>query len=191
MSSSPTASQEAQSDDLFTGYLSTMNSTDFSMQSQFSASTSPVPRDVTTPFRRGTLQTSSSSPPVAALQASKFSDSRSLVREKGQSRSEKLISNGGPSPFATTLQSASEPSIINTSCGEDVAFPKTIKSDKNIEVLIAWKSITSHPKFKVCFSLQTFGCFQSVLMSLCRKSISVLCVPCSPIKHVAMVLKLF
>jgi len=27
-------------------------------------------------------------------------------------------------------------------------FPKTQKSDKNIEVLTAWRTITSHPKFK-------------------------------------------
>jgi AP-1-like factor len=37
---------------------------------------------------------------------------------------------------------------MTISCGEGAAFPKTIKSDKNIEVLTAWKSITSDPKFK-------------------------------------------
>ena len=194
-SSPPTASQDAQLDDLFTGYLNTMNSTDFTMQSQSSASASPVPHDVATPFRCGTSQTSSSSPPLAAPQASKCSvDNGSLVREKAHSRSkmlEELISNGGPSPFATgAIQSTSEPSIT-ISCGEGAAFPKTIKSDKNIEVLTAWKSITSDPKFKVCFSLQTCGYFPQVLIMLCRTSISVLYAPSSPIKHVAMVLKSF
>ena len=153
-SSPPTALQDAQLDDLFTGYLSTMNSTDFSMQSQSSASASPVSHDIATPLRRGTSQTSSSSPPLAAPQATKCSaDSVSLGREKSHSRSkmlEELISNGGPSPFATgALQGAPE-SSITISCGEGAAFPKTIKSDKNIEVLTAWKSITSDPKFKVC-----------------------------------------
>ena len=31
------------------------------------------------------------------------------------------------------------------------SFPKTEKSDKNIEVLSAWRTITSNPKFKVRF----------------------------------------
>jgi AP-1-like factor len=31
---------------------------------------------------------------------------------------------------------------------KDATFPKTEKSDKNIEVLTAWRSITSHPHFK-------------------------------------------
>ena len=29
------------------------------------------------------------------------------------------------------------------------SFPKTQKSDKNIEVLTAWRTITSNPQFKV------------------------------------------
>jgi AP-1-like factor len=160
-SSPPTTSQDAQLDDLFTGYLSTMNSTDFPMQSQSSASVSPVSHHIAPPFRSGTSQTSSSSPSSAAPQASKSSpDSASSVREKTHCRSkmlEELISGGGPSPFATgTLQGASE-TATTIPCSEGAAFPKTIKSDKNIEVLTAWKSITSDPKFKVCFSLQTLG----------------------------------
>jgi AP-1-like transcription factor len=161
-SSPPTTSQDAQLDDLFSGYLSTMNSTDFSMPSQSSASVSPVSHHITTtPFRSGTSQTSSSLPSSAAPQASKSSpDCASLVREKVHCRTkmlEELISNGGPSPFATgTLQGASE-TATTIPCSEGAAFPKTIKSDKNIEVLTAWKSITSDPKFKVCFSLQMLG----------------------------------
>lgn len=31
---------------------------------------------------------------------------------------------------------------------KDATFPKTEKSDKNVEVLTAWRSITSHPDFK-------------------------------------------
>ena len=160
-SSPTTAPQDAQLDDLFTGYLSTMNSTDFSMQPQSSASVSPVSHHIATPFRSGTSQSSSSSPPLAAPQASKSSpDSTSSVREKAHCRSrmlEELISGGGPSPFATgTLQGAPE-TTTTIPCSEGAAFPKTIKSDKNIEVLTAWKSITSDPKFKVCFSLQMSG----------------------------------
>ena len=29
------------------------------------------------------------------------------------------------------------------------SFPRTEKSDKNVEVLTAWRSITSNPQFKV------------------------------------------
>ena len=155
-SSPPTTSQDAQLDDLFTGYLSTMNSTDFSMQSQSSASVSPVSHHITAPFRSGTSQTSSSSPPSAAPQASKSSpDSASSMREKALCRTkmlEELISCGEPSPFTTQ----GDPETATTiPCREGAAFPKTMKSDKNIEVLTAWKSITSDPKFKVRFSLQT------------------------------------
>jgi len=31
---------------------------------------------------------------------------------------------------------------------KDATFPMTEKSDKNVEVLTAWRSITSHPHFK-------------------------------------------
>ena len=30
------------------------------------------------------------------------------------------------------------------------SFPKTQQSDKNVEVLTAWRTITSNPQFKVC-----------------------------------------
>ena len=159
-SSPPTASQDTQLDDLFTGYLSTMNPTDFSMQSQSSASVSPVSHQIASPFRSGTSQTSSSSPPSAAPQASKSSpDCASSGREKALCRNKMLevISSGGPSPFATgTLQGTPENATV-IPCVEGAAFPKTIKSEKNIEVMTAWKSITSDPKFKVCFSLQTLN----------------------------------
>jgi AP-1-like factor len=193
----PTTSQDAQLDDLFTGYLSTMNPTDFLMQPQSSVSVSPVSHHIATPFRSGTSQNSSSSPPSAAPQASKSSpDSASSVREKAHSRNkmlEELISGGEPSPFATgTLQCPLETATTTTiPCGEGAAFPKTIKSDKNIEVMTAWKSITSDPKFKVCFSITNVTYVRRFLMPLCRTSISVLCVASSPVKHVAMVLGSF
>ena len=49
---------------------------------------------------------------------------------------------------------------------EGGAFPKTIKNDKNIEMVTAWKSITSDPKFQVCFSLRTFGCIRRVFVNV-------------------------
>ena len=152
-SSPPTASQDAQIDDIFAGYLGTINSTDFSMQSQPSASVSPVPHDIATPFGSGTSQISSSSSPSAAPQASKCSSDNASLKTHSRSKMlEELISSGGPSPFATGAVQGAPETGITISCGEGAAFPKTIKSDKNIEVLTAWKSITSDPKFKVCFS---------------------------------------
>ena len=156
--SPPTASQDAQLDDLFAGYLSTMNPTDFSMQSQSSASVSPVSHHVATPFRSGTSPALSSSLPSAAPQANKPSpDNPSSVLEKEPCRSKmlkELISLGEPSPFTTGALQGSE-SASTFPCREGAAFPKTTKSEKNIEVLTAWKNITSDPKFKVRFSLRT------------------------------------
>ena len=41
-------------------------------------------------------------------------------------------------------------------CKDGVTFPRTEKSDKNIEVLTAWRSITSHPQFKASVSGSPF-----------------------------------
>ena len=37
------------------------------------------------------------------------------------------------------------------------SFPKTEKNERNIEVLAAWRSITSNPQFKVCISCRRLG----------------------------------
>lgn len=37
------------------------------------------------------------------------------------------------------------------------SFPKTEKSERNIEVLTAWRTITSNPQFKVCFSRKSLN----------------------------------
>ena len=60
-------------------HLSTMNSTDFSMQSQSSASVIPVSHHIA-PFRSVTSQSSSTSPPSAAPQASPQQIVRHRVR---------------------------------------------------------------------------------------------------------------
>ena len=143
----------------------------------------------------------SSSSRSDAPQASKSSSDSASWKAHSRSKMFEFISSGRPSPFApspfspslfaTSAVQAAPETAITISCGEGATFPKTIKSDKNIEVLTAWKSITSRPKFKVCFFLQTSGYMRRVLMSFFRTSISVFCVPSSPIMHVAMVLKSF
>ena len=146
-SSPPTTLQDSQLDDLFAGYLNAINSTDFSIPSQSSASVSPISH-IAAPFRTGTSQTLSSSLPSAAPQTSKSSpDGQSPPPEKDSCRKaavKELISSGEPSPF--TLHAADIP------CSKKgPVFPKTTKSDKNIEVVEAWNSITSNPKYKVCY----------------------------------------
>jgi len=64
---------------------------------------------------------------------------------------------GGDSPFAAASATASSSpmlrKIVDTIEGnfvncEGTAFPRTEQSEQNIEVLKAWRSITSHPCFK-------------------------------------------
>ncbi|KAF9455370.1 hypothetical protein BDZ94DRAFT_1230954 [Collybia nuda] len=67
----------------------------------------------------------------------------------------KRIESSGPSPFAPatntnkTLRKSSDEILGTMIMCEGSNFPKTQQSDQNIEVLSAWRSITSNPKFKV------------------------------------------
>ncbi|TFK19903.1 hypothetical protein FA15DRAFT_626213 [Coprinopsis marcescibilis] len=64
---------------------------------------------------------------------------------------QKKIDEAGLSPFASGpgVQKCQD-SLIGTmiSCSGSVSFPKTQRSEKNVEVLTAWRSITSNPQFK-------------------------------------------
>ncbi|KAF5377264.1 hypothetical protein D9615_006429 [Tricholomella constricta] len=61
----------------------------------------------------------------------------------------KRIASSGPSPFApTSLRKSSDAVLGSMIMCEGSNFPKTQKSDQNIEVLSAWRSITSNPRFK-------------------------------------------
>lgn len=65
-----------------------------------------------------------------------------------------MIEKNGDSPFVQLPEGASlirkntdgNQSLIMC---EGSSFPKTLQSDKNIEVLTAWRTITSNPQFKV------------------------------------------
>lgn len=64
--------------------------------------------------------------------------------------------NGGAAcemPFAPVLKKSQDASGAGpfVTC-QGSSFPKTEKSDKNVEVLAAWRSITSNPQFKVGLS---------------------------------------
>ena len=77
-----------------------------------------------------------------------------------------VIRNAGSSTFVDAPPPP--PALLRKTCDSDSggamimcqgsSFPKTEKSDKNIEVLTAWRSITSNPHFKV-----------SAFSHLCRK----------------------
>lgn len=76
----------------------------------------------------------------------------------------KMIDQTGPSafveegascalPIAPFLRKANDAGAGPIVMCKGSSFPKTEKSDKNVEVLAAWRSITSNPQFKVIVQL--------------------------------------
>lgn len=64
------------------------------------------------------------------------------------------IAAAGASPFAPSiLQKSSDNNMGSMVSCAGSKFPRTAQSDKNVEVLSAWRSITSDPMFKVSFNL--------------------------------------
>ncbi|KAF8238456.1 hypothetical protein L208DRAFT_1421300 [Tricholoma matsutake] len=60
----------------------------------------------------------------------------------------KRIEDEGPSPFAPKIRKSTDAMLGSMIMCEGTMFPKTQLSDKNVEVLKAWRSITSNPQFK-------------------------------------------
>lgn len=74
-----------------------------------------------------------------------------VIKNAGESS---FVDSPGAAPFVRKC-SAGAQSVV--SC-KGSKFPKTEKSEKNIEVLAAWRSITSNPQFKVrrlCMSMRS------------------------------------
>jgi AP-1-like transcription factor len=81
---------------------------------------------------------------------------------KTRAQMEQHIQAAGSSIFAPPPSQENEPrtTTFKAPAGPDgpvvicqgASFPRTEKSDKNVEVLTAWKSITSHPRFKASVS---------------------------------------
>jgi len=75
-----------------------------------------------------------------------------------------VVDSPGNSSSATQCETGSIP-FLKKSTNKDTpmvmcrgsSFPKTEQNDKNIEVLSAWRSITSNPHFKVGFSIKHPG----------------------------------
>ncbi|KAG6878329.1 hypothetical protein C0993_008507 [Termitomyces sp. T159_Od127] len=174
---SPPVPQDSPSlDDLLAGYLTQGNSTALMPSSSPMTSESPVSHhaNVSQPSSKPSPQSlSSSSSPSSSASDPLFdtprdsSASDSDVQEANEKKKKvpcagtgnscpktkgelaNHISAAGSSPFAPaplrkTSDAAAGPII---SCA-GTSFPKTAKSDQNIEVLSAWRSITSNPRFK-------------------------------------------
>jgi len=155
---SPSLKEQGSLDDLFGGgYLATQPPVDFnvlktppsliSSVAQRSASTSSSSPSNSTSSTFGTPQDSSASD---SEMHNDMHDRRQCPRTKEEVQ--KYMIETGPSSFAPATLSTmrkSDDSVLGPmiSC-QGTKFPKTEKSDKNIEVLSAWRSITSNPMFK-------------------------------------------
>jgi AP-1-like transcription factor len=138
-----------------------------------SAVTSPV-TTVTSPMSPVTHQSvpspssgpgSNSNPSFESSDRSSTSDSPGLHGDgcpKTRAQMQQHIQAAGSSIFAPPPPQENEPRTVTfkAPAGADgpvvickgASFPRTEKSDKNVEVLVAWKSIISHPRFKASVS---------------------------------------
>ncbi|PPQ90428.1 hypothetical protein CVT25_014946 [Psilocybe cyanescens] len=175
--STPSNSQDTILDDLFSGYLSSTGQMDMSMIAQSPASSlSPVTHHISPAVTNNSNNLNNARSPVASSSSSASSPSvlgSSLVfttpRDSPASSTsesngrhgedtcprtrkelEKRIASEGASPFAPPVNvRKSSDAVLGTmiACSGS-SFPTTAKSDKNIEVLSAWRSIRADPKFK-------------------------------------------
>ncbi|KAF8624773.1 hypothetical protein AX15_005664 [Amanita polypyramis BW_CC] len=159
----PTSSQNDPSfNELFNGYIPSANSGDYNALLVNGPDSASIPRRIEPNSSSSSSVSSAASPGDLLLTPTSEADSCSKGEcAKSKDACLKAIEESGPSPFAPprspnntnnlsavlkkTLDNNSAPMI---SCSGS-KFPKTPPSDKNIEVLTAWRTITSNPKFKV------------------------------------------
>ncbi|KAG6891006.1 hypothetical protein C0992_011283 [Termitomyces sp. T32_za158] len=175
---SPPVPQDTPSlDDILAGYLTQGNNTAFLPSSSSMTSESPVSHhaNVSQASSKPSPQSlSSSSSPSSSASDPLFDTSRdssasdSDVQEANEKHTKghctgtssgcpktkgelaHQISVAGSSPFAPApLRKSSDTTAGPMISCAGTSFPKTAKSDQNIEVLSAWRSITSNPRFKV------------------------------------------
>lgn len=172
--------QEASFDELFGGYLGSTGPVDYpsflSNSPASIASISPVAHHINVSHAQSTNDnhaasrspaTSSSSPSSIRSDPSSFAtpgESSASETEVCHNEAEcpktkedllRRIESQGASPFAPpvkTVRKASDGLGSIIMCNGSTSFPKTNESAENVEVLSAWRSITSNPKFKVRFS---------------------------------------
>jgi len=189
---SPQSNSNQEFDDLLSGYLgNTNNNVDFSFMNTPS-SLSPISHHLN---KHSPAASSSSSSPSFSGSDPLFSSPRESLTsdsDAGHDESEcpktrsdllRKIVETGPSPFGPPMplrkRTDSVLGSMITCAGSN--FPKTVKSDQNIEVLSAWRSITSNPNFKVCLSLSRREA--NVHIWMCRTRISIHCVKNSLPRH--------
>ncbi|KJA25920.1 hypothetical protein HYPSUDRAFT_338771 [Hypholoma sublateritium FD-334 SS-4] len=149
-------SHDTNLDDLFSGFMGSAGPMDLSMLSSSPASISPVthhPSPAHLKPRSPAASSSASSPSVLGGSGSIFVTTEQNHSDgtcpKTKKDFEKKIQTEGASPFAPATLRKSSDGVLGTmiACAGS-NFPKTAKSDKNVEVLSAWRSIRADPKFK-------------------------------------------
>ncbi|KAF9042066.1 hypothetical protein BJ165DRAFT_1349276 [Panaeolus papilionaceus] len=150
---SSNSGQDPMLDDLFNSYLGALNAANNSSPSVFSqspASHSPVVHQGTPQSGHGSTLSDKSSPSngVDSRDFALFAQHNDCPKTKSQCK--EAINNTSALACAAPTIRKSHDSVLGNmiTCAASGAFPKTQKSDKNIEVLSAWRSITSNPKFK-------------------------------------------
>ncbi|KAG5654346.1 hypothetical protein H0H81_004300 [Sphagnurus paluster] len=167
----PSSQDTSTLDDLLAGYLA--RSADYSSMSTplSTASDSPITHHPNTNNKNSTSHSpaafSSQSSPSSTISDPLFDSTRDSSvsdseippevleqHQKGECPRTKgelaqRIASSGPSPFAPpTIRKTNDSVLGNVITCEGTSLPKTQKSDQNIEVLSAWRSITSNPRFK-------------------------------------------
>ncbi|SJL05348.1 uncharacterized protein ARMOST_08715 [Armillaria ostoyae] len=163
--SPPSAHDSGTLDDLFGSY---MDHSGIDLNSILSPPTSisPIVHQANLNTHGTSPDSSSSSPSSNASDPSLFgtpiegsSSESDLGHDEGTCPKTKMecvrhVDNSGLSPFVTNsafFRKAGDNALVSgVSCQGSSSFPKTTKNDSNIEVLSAWRSITSNPNFKDC-----------------------------------------
>lgn len=164
----PSSTQDTSLDDLLAGYMSRGGPVDYSfLPPPSTASESPVAHHanhINTSAASHSPSFSSTSSPSSSTSDPLFdshrdsSSSESDVGHEVHNKKEcpktkgelaRRIEDAGSSPFAPKIRKSSDAILGSMIMCEGAMFPKTQLSDKNVEVLKAWRSITSNPQFKV------------------------------------------
>ncbi|KII94057.1 hypothetical protein PLICRDRAFT_50045 [Plicaturopsis crispa FD-325 SS-3] len=154
-------------DGMFGGdFLGNQGLVDFSAYMKSPSSTSALSPISHASARSPNAGSSSSSSPSAASGSGSSSSSSTQATTPSSHDGSKCPSNKeelsqaivteGDSPFAPAIKQVPNPTLrkkMDQVTGamvmcEGGSLPKTVASDKNVEVLSAWRSITSNPRFK-------------------------------------------
>lgn len=159
--STSNSSQDSVFDDLFSGYLTAIGSA--GVPGGSSANVSPVAhhttpsavlnRESSTPSSSGLTSVDPSSSgatsPSSITNSPSLGDCGSGNCPKSREEVALRIEAEGDSMFAPPIQKSNDKILGTMIKCTGSKFPKTAKSDQNVEVLTAWRSIRADPKYKV------------------------------------------